>query len=203
MRKNIMEAIGTFFLVMAVGFTGNPLAIGLTLAIMIYCGGHISGGHYNPAVSLAIFLRKGIKSNELVSYWIFQVVGAALAALTYSFINSKTFAPAPGAGVRFDAALLIEILGTFALAFVVLSVATASKLKGNFVYGFAIGLTVTCMAFIGGAISGGAFNPAVALGPILVEAIHGGSLSNLALYLVGPFGGATIAAFTFGYLNQE
>ncbi len=204
MRNYLTEAIGTFFLVLAVCFTGNPLAIGLMLAVMVYIGGHISGGHYNPAVSLAVFFRKGLSSQSLVGYWASQIIGAFLAAMVFYIISHKTFVPMPGVGYSFQSALILELLCTFALALVVLTVATASKLKGNYVYGFAIGLTVTSAAFIAGPISGGAFNPAVALGPIILDAMLGGSgLANLLLYILGPLAGGALAAFVFGYINNE
>lgn len=204
MRKYLMEAIGAFFLVTAVCFTGNPLAIGLTLAIMIYCGGHISGGHYNPAVSLAVFMRKGLSPKDLASYWVFQLLGGIIAGWLYSHITGKTFAAAPAADAAFASAMILEAVGTFALALVVLSVATSSKLKGNYVYGFAIGLTLTSMIFIGGAISGGAFNPAVGMGPALYQSLTGGGApANALLYIVGPCIGAALAALAFGYLNEE
>ncbi|MBX7136593.1 MAG: aquaporin [Oligoflexia bacterium] len=204
MNNYITEALGAFFLVTAVGFTGDPYTIGLTLAVLIYCGGHVSGGHYNPAVSLAVYLRKGIRAQQLIIYWIAQLIGASLAAIFFLLIHGKTFAVSPSSDYTFFQWFLIELVGTLALTLVVLSVATASKLRGNYIYGFAIGMTLACMASIGGKISGGAFNPAVALGPDLIDALHGGrSISNALLYIAGPFTGATIAASLFGFMNEE
>src|SRR5690606_23712284 len=185
MRNNLVELIGTFFLVLAVGFTGDPLAIGLMLAVAIYTGGHISGAHYNPAVTLGFLARKDLTVSEAFAYIVSQLLGASLAAGVFFLVHGKTFAPAPGAGFGATPATCIELLGTFLLVLVIFNVARAKELKGNFVYGFAIGLTITAVAYSGGPVSGGAFNPAVALGPMLVDLVQGGSaIQNVLIYLV-------------------
>lgn len=204
MQKLVMEFIGTMFLVLAVGLTGNPLAIGLMLMVMVYMGGHVSGAHYNPAVSLAVFLRGKSTSADMLQYWIAQVLGGFVAAIVHWLLRDATFAPTPGADVALWQALLAEILFTFALASVVLNVATTKKLAGNWIYGLAIGLTVTAAAFCAGGISGGAFNPAVATGPILWQGLQGGSgWGDLALYWIGPLVGGALAAVVFRYLQPE
>ncbi len=204
MVKYLTEFIGTFFLVLTIGLTvlgGSsmaPLAIGSALMIMVYMGGHISGGHYNPAVSLALMLRGKLASSELVPYWVAQVLGATVAALTVYAILGQTFAPAPAPGASVIAILLVEILFTFALALVVLNTATHAATKGNSFYGLAIGFTVVVGAFAGGPTSGGAFNPAVGIGPILVHGlIGGGSFASLWYYLAGPLVGGVLAAVVF------
>jgi aquaporin Z len=206
MRKYLTEFIGTFFLVLTVGLTVigavpmAPLAIGASLMIMVYMGGHVSGGHYNPAVSLAVLLRGKLASTgEFVAYVVSQLAGAIAAALVAYVITGKTFAPAPADSTSALGALLVETLFTFALALVVLNSAVSAKTQGNSFYGLAIGFTIVVAAFAGGSISGGAFNPAVGTGPILVQvALGGGSLSHLWLYLVGPFLGGSLAAAVFG-----
>ena len=206
MRNYLTEFLGTFFLVLTVGLTvlgGTPLAplaIGSALMIMVYMGGHISGGHYNPAVSLAVFLRgKMASGGELVGYWAAQVVGAIVATLAVWYIMGRSFAPAPADDASAGPALLVEFLYTFALALVVLNSAVSARTQGNSFYGLAIGFTVAVGAFAGGPISGGAFNPAVGLGPILVHATMGdGVWSDLWLYLVGPLLGGAAAAWVFG-----
>ena len=211
MRKYITEFIGTFFLVLTVGLTvlgGTdlaPLAIGASLMVMVYMGGHVSGGHYNPAVSLAVLLRGKMASvGEFVIYVVSQCAGAVAAALAVYAIVGRTFAPAPAATATVTGALMVEALYTFALALVVLNSAVAVKTLGNSFYGLAIGFTVVVGAFAGGPISGGAFNPAVGLGPIIVDAmLGGGSVANLWLYLVGPLVGGALAAGVFGLQEQE
>ena len=205
MKNYLTELIGTFFLVLVIGLTGNPIAIGSMLMALVYVGGHISGAHYNPAVTLALIIRKRIEAKEAFMYMIFQILGATLAAVVFYLIYGKTFAPAPAEGFHYNLKpVIIEILFTFVLTSVVLNVATHSKTAGNSFYGIAIGFTVLAAAFAGGPISGGAYNPAVAIGPILIDTIMGGhSIANLWIYIVGPFTGALIASFVFKYVNPQ
>jgi len=204
MAKYLTEFIGTFFLVLTIGLAvvgGTPmapLAIGSALMIMVYAGGHISGAHYNPAVSLAILLRGKMDSKDLLPYWMAQLTGAVIAAILVQTITGTTFAPTPGAEASTLGALLVEVLYTFALALVVLHVATSKATQGNSYYGLAIGFTIASAAFVGGPISGGAFNPAVGTGPTIIHALLGdGGWSSLWLYLIGPFTGGALAAWVF------
>ena len=197
MKKYLMEFIGTLFLVLTVGLTGNPVAIGATLTVMVYMGGHISGGHYNPAVTVAVWLRGKLKKSEVPGYIIAQLLGGFIAAVIIVF-EGKSFVPEPT--VTFWPALLIEILFAFAIASVVLTVATTKKLKGNYIYGLAIGFTLMAGAYVGGPLSGGIFNPAVALGPIFL-ASSPYPLMSIKLYTLGPLIGGILAAIVFKYLN--
>jgi aquaporin Z len=204
MKSYLTEFIGTFFLVLTIGLTvvGDtpfaPLAIGASLMIMVYMGGHVSGGHYNPAVSLAVMIRGKLQPGEYVPYILSQIIGALLASLAVLAILGKTFAPAPGKTASVTGALLVEILYTFALCLVVLQSATSKGTQGNSFYGLAIGFTVVVGAFAGGSVSGGAFNPAVGIGPIVVSGLAGGgSFRDLWLYLVGPLAGGALAAAAF------
>ena len=211
MKNYLTEFIGTFFLVLTIGLTViaespfAPLAIGSALMVMVFMGGHISGAHYNPAVSLAVFLRGRMDSaKEMVYYWIAQILGALVAAVIVYLCVSDTFAPAPGANASMQGVLLVEFLFTFALALVVLNSATAAGTKGNSFYGLAIGFTVMVGAFAGGEISGGAFNPAVGVGPILMDVIAGGgTIANIWIYLVAPLAGGAVAAFVFKIQNPD
>lgn len=210
MRKLLTEFIGTFFLVFTIcmtvlgGVAMAPLAIGCSLMIMVYMGGHISGAHYNPAVSLAVTLRGKLSWGEFGQYIVAQLLGAIVAACLAYVILGKSFAPAPGDGVSMVAALLTELLYTFALALVVLNVATSKGTSGNSFYGLAIGFTIVVAALAGGAVSGGAFNPAVGLGPTIVHAmVGGGSYSNVWLYIVGPLLGGALAAVVFKVQEAE
>lgn len=204
MKQYLMEFIGTMFLVLAIGFSQNPLAIGLMLMVMVYMGGHISGGHYNPAITLAVFMRGKIEKKLLPGYMISQILGAFTAALIFYIVNSDSFYPAPAAGFALWKTILLELIFTFALCSVVLAVATSEKMEGNYIYGLAIGLTVTASAFSVGGITGGAFNPAVYLGPMLMDTFTGGSsISHIVLYLVGPLAGGALAAVIYKILNSE
>jgi len=205
--KLLTEFIGTFFLVLTVGLTvlnGTPfapLAIGSSLMIMVYMGGHISGGHYNPAVSLGVFLRGKLDGKSLVSYWMVQLAGAIAASLIVLMVMGPGFAVTPSTNHPLYHAIVIEFLFTFALVLVVLNSATASGTAGNSFYGLAIGFTVVVGAFAGGPISG-AINPAVGLGPTIVNAaLEGGSLSQSWIYFVGPMLGGWAAATVFKIQN--
>jgi aquaporin Z len=204
MKRYLTELIGTFFLVLTVGLTvlsGSelaPLAIGSSLMVMVYMGGHISGGHYNPAVTLSVWMRGKLGAADVGPYMLSQIVGATLAAWVVLLMAGSTFAPAPAPDAGMVASLLAEILFTFALCLVVLNVATDEATAGNSYYGLAIGFTVVVGAFAAGGISGGAFNPAVGIGPIVIDAVLGqGSFGNLWLYLVGPLAGGALAALVY------
>jgi len=205
MNKYIAEFIGTFFLVLTVGCTGigapagviAPLAIGAALMVMVYAGGHISGGHFNPAVTLGVLIRGKVKPADVVPYWIVQFAAAVIAAwLTTKFLRAG--APVTAIAPKMGPALLAEFLFTFALVYVVLNSATADDTAGNSFYGLAIGMTVMVGAFAVGDISGGAFNPAVALG-ITVMGIS--SWNNIWMYLVADLVGGAVAAVIFKMIN--
>jgi aquaporin Z len=205
--KYLTEFLGTFFLTLTACLTVTPgdrplpaLAIGSALMIMVYMGGHISGGHYNPAVSLALFLRKKFPSADFVPYVISQVLGATVAAWVAYAVLGKTLAVAPGEGVSSLTAIAVEAIFTFALALTVLNVACSEKTKGNSFYGLAIGFTIVVAAMAGGPISGGAFNPAVGTGPNVINAIFGGgSWGNVWIYYVGPLIGGALASVVFAF----
>ena len=207
MRKYITEFIGTFFLVMTIGLVviGGyenfaPIAIGSILMTMIFAGGHISGAHYNPAVTLAVLLRGRIKLQEAVGYWLVQIIAGVIAAFVVNYLIPGKMPAAANPMVDNGRGLVAEALGTFALCYVVLNVATAKGTVGNMFYGLAIGFTVLAMAYAVGAISGGAFNPAVAVG---ISVMKLASWSVLWVYLVGCFGGAALAALVFRINNPE
>ncbi len=209
MVRYVTEFIGTFFLVLTIGLTvigqspAAPLAIGASLMIMVYAGGPVSGGHYNPAVSLAAWMRKALPTSDLVPYMLSQVAGALVAALAVHVVTGQTFAPTPSADASMTAALLVEVLYTFALAYVVLNTAVARKVVPNSYFGLAIGFTVVVGAYAGGGISGGAFNPAVGLGPTIIHATLGaGNWSSLWLYIVGPLAGGALAAMVSGMQHE-
>jgi aquaporin Z len=206
MRKLLTEFIGTFFLVLTIGLAVlsgapmPPIAIGAALMVMVYMGGHISGGHYNPAVSLAAMIAGKLPSKDLLPYWAAQLLGGLAAAFAVRTIMAKTIAPAPSEAHSALAAWLVEVLYTFALALVVLNTATSKKTQGNSYYGLAIGFTVAAAAAAGGSVSGGAFNPAVGTGLIVVQAISGaGGYGNLLLYWLAPLAGGVLAALVFRF----
>ena len=206
MKKYLTEFIGTFFLVLAVGMnviepgSGSfaPLAIGCALMVMVYAGGHVSGGHYNPAVTLAVWLRGRCGTADVLPYMGAQVIGGILAAIvTLALKGHPTVMPQE---IKTYPALFSELIGTFALTFVVLNAATAKATAGNSFYGLAIGFTVAAMAFAFGGISGGVFNPAVAVG---VTVMHLEKAANLWIYLVANLAAGALSAGAFRLINPE
>lgn len=203
MKKYVVEFIGTFFLVFTVGIAVRgsaplaPLAIGSILMVMIFAGGHISGGHFNPAVTLAAFLRGRCDKRDVVPYWIAQFLAGVVAALIVNYVlhgrvsGNVVLRPT-------IASFIVEFLFTFALCWVVLNVATAKGTMGNSFYGLAIGFTVLVGAITVGGISGGAFNPAVGLG-VWTMGIE--SARQFVVYLVSDFSGAIVAALAFRAIN--
>ena len=203
MNKYAVEFIGTFFLVFTVGMVSidpgagalAPLAIGSALAVMIYAGGHISGGHYNPAVTLAVWLRGKASRGDALAYMTAQILAGAAAALVVLYLKDNW---ATSAAIESGPALVAEFLFTFALAFVVLNVATAKSTEGNSYFGFAIGFTVLVGAYAVGPVSGGVFNPAVAVGITIMGLSE---LSNIWIYLVATLLGGAAAALAFKSLK--
>ncbi|SDR79160.1 aquaporin [Opitutus sp. GAS368] len=210
MKKYLVEFIGTFFLVFTIGMTvvapgaGNlaPLAIGCALMVMVYAGGHVSGAHYNPAVTLAVWLRGKCATADVGPYIAAQLAAATVAAFAVKALKTglvtKAAAMTGAMTPEILPALLAEFVFTFGLAWVVLNVATAKGTSGNSFYGAAIGLTVTAGAFAVGGISGAVFNPAVAVGACLLGLISWGSFW---IYLVACFGGAIAAAAAYKAVN--
>ena len=208
MRKYVTEFIGTFGLVFTVGcavMSGTPvapLAIGAALMVLIYAGGHISGAHYNPAVTFGVFLRGKLPRHDVGPYWAAQLAGAFLAAWLAKFTMHPGVLHAlstSGAHAVFSA-LFAEFFFTFALVYVVLNVATSKDQPGNQFFGLAIGFTVAAGAFAVGAVSGGAFNPAVAFGAMLMGLLNWG---NFYIYLIANLLGGAVAAIAFNYLNPD
>ncbi len=210
MKKYTVEFIGTFFLVLSIILAANvesatwaPIAIGTLLMGMIYAGGHISKAHYNPAVTLAFWLRGRLSPNDIPGYLIGQILATLLAwgigfyLVVYGWEMEIKMAEK---GLHFGPALLAEILGTFALVWVILHVATAEGTKGNDSYGLAIGATVIGAAYSLGGISGAALNPAVAL------ALCGSGMlmwADFPILLLGEIIGSILATYAFLYVNQD
>lgn len=212
MKKYLVEFIGTFFLVFTIGMTviapgaGNlaPLAIGSVLAVMIFAGGHVSGGHFNPAVTLGVWLRGRCPTVDVGPYLAAQVAGGLVASLCVKALKSGLVSRAAAMGgptsPEILPALLAEFIFTFALVWVVLNVATAKGTTGNSFYGFAIGFTVLAGAYAVGGVSGGVFNPAVAVGVCTMGIISWGSIW---IYLVANGAAAWAAAAVFKAVNGK
>jgi len=213
----LIEFLGTYFLVLTIGFVQvgpdpnlqiiGPLAIGSVLMACVFMGGHISGAHYNPAVTLGVFMtgRGKITLNQSLGYVFSQLLGSLLASLTYWHITERTFHLRPGDNITVGEAVSVEMLFTFLLVSVVLNTATTRSQADNSFYGLAIGFTVLAGASTVGSISGGAFNPAVGFGPIIVDVLqsHSDEAQYMWIYWVGPLLGSMAGAIGFRITNHH
>jgi len=209
----MVEMVGTMLLVFTVGTAPAPstseggLAIGFSLVVLVFLGGHISGAHYNPAVTIGILatMRAKITLRMSIVYIIIQVIGSFLGALlVYAGTDGRTFGPTIASKYTTVEGLVVEIIATFLLVSVVLNVATTEAQEDNSFFGLAIGFTVASMAIAVGSISGGAFNPAVGTGPHIVGALMGkGMYPYVWVYWVGPILGALLAALFFRVTNVQ
>lgn len=212
LKKYIVEFIGTFFLVLTICMTSyskvsadlQPLAVGSMLMVLIYSMGYLSGAQFNPAISLAIYLRGRINLKEMGFYWIAQILGAVAAAMmTAVLISAKPPVGLIASTPQFFSmvpALIAEVLGSFALTWVILTVATSKALDGNNFYGLAIGFTVTALMYTLGSVSGSAFNPVVAIATCIA---HLSSWNNLWIYIVGGLGGSVLATMAYKYISGD
>ena len=203
MKKYITEIIGTFFLVLIIGLTGNPIAIGLGLAVLVYMGAHISGAHYNPAVTLAMYINDQIDIKESGKYVASQLIGSVIAVFILTELGQDSFSVV-STTTEIQSFFVAEILFTFLLVFVILNVALNKDLKGNQFYGLAIGLTVTAGAFSVGDISGAVLNPAVSFGPSLMSFIDpqviGDNVSSsdfFVYFLITGITGSVLASYLY------
>ena len=203
MNKYIIEFLGTLFLVLIIGLSQNPIAIGLGLAVLVYMGAHISGAHYNPAVSLSMLINKQIQLKEFSFYVASQLLGSVVAAYLIVLLGNDDFNVVSNTS-DISSFFLAEILFTFLLVFVILNVALNKNLKGNQFYGLAIGLTVTAGAFSVGDISGAVFNPAVSFGPSFFSFIDpqvvGNDISSsdfFLYYLISGIIGSVVASYLY------
>ncbi|GAA1778547.1 MULTISPECIES: MIP/aquaporin family protein [Leucobacter] len=203
LRNAVSEALATLLFVFTIigainnGGDFTPLIIGFTLMVLVYATGHISGAHLNPAVSLGALIRGALSVGDFVVYIVAQFVGGVLGALLASALWKR-----PDAAVKIETgpAFIAELVFTFVLVFVVLNVATSKDNEGNSFYGLAIGTTVFLGASTVGPISGGGFNPAVALG----LAVNGNfDWANIWLYILAPAVGAVLAGLAFRLLNAH
>jgi len=196
----VTELVGTFTFLFVISLSGlsgpfAPVAIGMALLAMVYMGGHISGAHYNPAVTLGLLLRRKIASSHALGYWVAQLAGGALAFVAGYLISGQTPGIHPGSKVHALQALGVEVIFTAGLVLVVLNVAATKRTQGNSFYGMAIGLFIAAAIFVGAPISGAAYNPAVGFGATLGAALFAsGGWSDLWLYIVGPVIGAAAGA---------
>lgn len=200
-KRYVMEFLGTFFLTTAIVFTRDPLAIGLMLVALVYIGGHVSGAHFNPALSIAAFLRKRLSQTDLFFYWGAQFLGAFVSVLLYKFVaNSLYIVDVQQELMGTSVSFFSEALLTIVLVMTFLTVTQASKFNNNTVYGVAIGLALMAIAFLGGL-----FNPAVGLASMVCRLVHGSEMASWQALLVlvgGPLAGGAASAYLYEYFND-
>lgn len=206
MKRYIMEGLGTALLTVAVSFTGNPFAIGLMLAAIVYIGGTISGGHFNPAVSLAVYFRGLLSAHNLLWYVVSQTIGALIALLLFAFITESPFIPELSPNLSPWISLGVELTLTSVLCLTVLTVIGHHDARKSGVYGLIIGLSLMAIAFVGGL-----FNPAIAIASTITAVLHGGTAAatelvpvhvNALVHVGGPLLGAAVAAWLYRFLHS-
>jgi MIP family channel proteins len=206
------EFVGTFALVFAgcgaimvdaktgaLGHVGVAITFGLVIMVMIYAVGHISGAHFNPAVTFAFALSRHFPWPRALGYWTAQLLGAltAVAILRGSLGNIAHVGATLPSGSQ-GQSFLWELVMTFFLMFVIMAVATDTRAVGE-AAAIAIGATVGLDAMFGGPISGASMNPARSIGPAIVS----GDLHALWLYILAPLAGAAVGALTYQFIRDE
>jgi MIP family channel proteins len=211
-RPLVAEAVGTFALVFAgagaivvdarthaLGHVGVAIAFGLVIMVMIYAVGHVSGAHFNPAVTFAFALTRHFPWRSAALYWVAQIAGAVTAAvLIRASLGTDAHLGATLPSGSQAQSFVWELVLTFFLMFVIVAVATDTRAVGE-AAAIAIGGTVGLDAMFGGPISGASMNPARSIGPAVV----GGDLHALWLYIVAPLVGAALGALTYQFVRGE
>jgi glycerol uptake facilitator protein len=185
------------------------LAFGLAVIAMIYCFGHISGTHINPSVSIALWATKRFPTQDMIAYVIAQCAGASLGSFAVVAVWGARAIPTGLAatgmfdGVSYGQAMLCEGIGTFILMLTIMGSAVDARCRGGFA-GLAIGLVVVADIIVFGNVTGASMNPARTFGPYLVDTLLGGPnmWSQYPIYLIGPIGGAVLAAFVYDYIGD-
>lgn len=203
MKRLLMELLGTFFLVLTIAITGNALAAGLMLMAWVYIGAYVSGAHYNPLISLAVKLTGRLSWREMVYYWGAQILGGVAAYTVAAAVLNRLTVPQPSAELL--PAFIFEIVLAFVFGLVVLVVAISNKYKDSYIFGFVIGLTLFALSAVGANISGGLFNPAIALGAHLAGLFKGMAIvwPVVLMYVFGALLGGFLAAHAYRYFIVE
>jgi glycerol uptake facilitator protein len=227
-RRLVAEAVGTALLVLFgagsivaalragggrldyAGLGMIALAFALVIAVVIYAFGSTSGAHINPAVTIALVARGRFPASEALPYVVAQVVGGFVGALLILAAFGEGAADVAGTGgtnlgngVSFWRGVLVEAMGTFLLVTAIFALAVDRRAPAGWA-GLMIGLSVACAILLTGPITGGSFNPARTFGPLLTTELWGGRTewNDFPVYLIGPVGGALIAAFTYDFIAR-
>lgn len=198
-----MEALGTFFLVLVFGFTGDSFAIGLTLMALVYIGYRVSGAHYNPAVSFAFFLKRRLSGADLIGYIISQLIGGFLAAIAIYFLANSVFYLDTPSDTNLYQQAFAEVIFTYIFVLVMLVFSISNSQRRNQSKGLMIGLTFAAMLMVSTPISGGVLNPAISIGTAGFDLLMGNnSFVHVPLFTLAPLTGGALAAFSFSYLSE-
>lgn len=202
--KFFIEAFGAFFVVLVYAITGAPLAVGLTLMALVYIAERISGAHFNPAVSLAFFLKGRLTLGQLFGYLSSHILGGILAALVFYFLAETIFYVEPPDTTNVYQQTFAEVFFTMVFVLVMLVFTLTNTHRKSKVSGLVIGLTFAGMLMVSSPISQGVLNPAISIAPALIDLFQGGnSFIHIPLYTVAPLAGGAIAALLFNWLHAE
>lgn len=201
----LVEFLGTFFLVLTIAMTNNPVAIASMLMAWLYIGANESGANYNPLISLALAITNHLSWKKFGLYSLSQIFGGFMAFVFTYNLKGIILVPQPSLQFKIEQAFLIELLLSLVFALVVLYTAVSKNYKNSYVFGFAIAFTVPALAALGAPISGGLFNPAISIGANLFALSKGMSIigSHLLMYIAGSFGGGALAAYLYKFIEKE
>jgi len=201
MKQYAMEFIGTFFLTLAISLVGNPITVGLMLMAMIYVGGHVSGAHFNPAISFACFIHNRMQLAEMGMYIVAQSLGAIGALWFFMIVTNNTFALDMVPESPLFGPMMIEALMVLVLCWVYLMMNVSNRYKDTAIAGIVLGLTLMAIAS-----AGSLFNPAVAIASLLCNFIKEGSfgdMTSVLVYIAGPLLGAFASSFIYNYFKPS
>ena len=204
MKKVLVECLGTFFFVMTFAMTFHPFVVASMLMAWIYIGRYISGGHYNPLITLAATMRGDLGREHLAWYIGAQIVGSVFAFAAAAFLHGHGMMPVPGSHATMWQAGFMEVLLAFVFVLVWLVATSEKKFHVGHVYGFVIAFTFPALAEIGGSISGGLFNPAIALGAALCGLVTGLHVVwlHIGMYIVCALVGGLVATHAYNYFTE-
>ncbi|MEP1937959.1 MAG: aquaporin [Balneola sp.] len=204
-NKYLIECVGSYFLVLAYGISGDALAIGFMLSALIYIGAVTSGAHYNPAISFGAFLLKRISGVEFLVYVLAQIIGAFLAASTILMFSGAVFYVEPPIGSTFYQQVGVEALFSIILvlvAFVAWIGKSANKIPSA--YAVIMGFALIALVTIGQGLSGAFFNPAISISTSILDfSLQGSSYVFVPIYTIAPLFGASLAVLIYKYLIEE
>lgn len=201
MKRHIIEFVGTFFVVLAISLTKNPLAIGLIYLALLYIGARVSGAHYNPGITLALWLRGEFATRRIAGYWASQALGAFAALLFAYKLTGVLFLLDAASGEQTAYIGALELLLSFVLGYVFLVTRTIKLIRDTHLYGIILGCTLVGLTAFGGLINGAVAVASLVLQAIYTESSAVGTLQNFFVYALAPLMGAIAAGAAFDFLE--